>query len=172
MLKSDKLNPNSFSSSARSEAMLFTSNHLFSQWKPSCGSLSDMGIKALFTPLQRVFSPALSLSIVSWPPTEITSRCCNFVPSNKVSLELYYLKSSGVSRQIEWTTCAYICCQCAGITLLHASKLFSLIWEQLLCLRSAFIWEKIVRVVKTPITATFVVDFNLNVELSFPYESG
>lgn len=35
-----------------------------------------------------------------------------------------------------------------------------------------FIWEKIVSVVKTPIKATFVVDFNLNVELSFPYECG
>lgn len=94
-----KLNPNS------SEAMLFTSGNLFSQWKQSCGSLSDMGIKGWFT--QRVFSPARS---------QLASHC------NKVPLELYYLKSSG-------HTFAHIHCQCAGIILLHTNKLFSLIWK-------------------------------------------
>lgn len=69
------------------------SDQPFSGWKPSCGSLSDMGIKALFTPLQRVFGLALSLSIVGRPPTEEASlEVLQFVPSNKVSLELYYLK--------------------------------------------------------------------------------
>lgn len=37
---------------------------------------------------------------------------------------------------------------------------------------SFYLGKKTVSVVKTQIKATFVVDFNLNIELIFPYECG
>lgn len=110
-----EVNPNSFPCPTYSEITF-----------SSCGSLSDMGIKALSTSLTKSdYSPALSLSVVNNPPTEIISRCC-FVPSNKVSLKLNYLESVGyLHKQNE----LFLLISAASVQKLqvHANKLFSLI---------------------------------------------